>query len=115
MIPAHKIDAGRIQGFLKFAEANKTRRLHVSEPPKGKHKYSEEQEELQDIHRYISNTRWQLAEADDKVTVTWLELMMHYEFSGYSYRHTKEAKEEDLKRRREQREGRVLKLSLIHI
>ena len=43
------------------------RKLKLQKPRRGEHKHMKEQEELDDIYRYLVNTRWQTSEPNKRM------------------------------------------------
>ena len=64
---------------------------------------SEQHAEMKQIAAFLNAQEWHLASSHEQKGISWTELLMLYEMSGFRYTQTKEGIAEDLKRAKEQR------------
>ena len=102
--PREQIKAGKLKGVIGNPGGDEEHMLKVKRPPTGYHKYSSQQEDLEDICEYLNGTKWILSEAGKKTSMTWLEMLMHFEMEGWRRSATKQGKARKLEQEITKRE-----------
>ena len=85
-----QVKAGRMNNYLECPGNQNAWRLKVQKPTTGRHKFADDQEGHEDVHKYITSMNWVLSDQNEKVAMALLEMMIHFEIGGRSTKHTEE-------------------------
>ncbi len=64
---------------LPYGDTERATYLKLIPPPRGNHKHSHEQLYLEDVHRLITQTKWQTLNEGDPRGITWMELLIRFD------------------------------------
>ena len=79
-----------------MAEEQNLEELIFAPVPNAEHRFQEEQQQMQDIHSFLSKLKWDIYTGRQPHDVTWLELFIIWEQSGYNKEQTRQGQEEQL-------------------
>ncbi len=68
-----------------------------------------ERNNLEDVHRYLTGTKWHLSEQGTRISMTWLEMLIHFEVEGWRTRCTEEGRARELEDAKNSGDKRVKK------
>ena len=76
-----------ISGTIEYTVNRGANTMKLDDCPTGNHKFTDDQTKLEEIHRFIGDTKWcpreKLDEKDNTSGTTWIELLIMYEVLGY--------------------------------
>ena len=96
----HKKDDRKFSGPLEYGGDQPARKLKFSTPPPNFAKDSEQHTEMVQIAAFLNSQEWHLASSLEQKGISWTELLILYELSGYKFAQTKEGIAEELNQAR---------------
>lgn len=83
-----------MEDALEQASWQDSETLDFTPPPKGRHRYAEEQQKLEDIYAFLGSMEWRTCTTNKPHGTTRPEILILYEHVGFNKDQTRQRQEE---------------------